>query len=366
VINRMIVSNILHRPVRTAVSILAVGIEVAMIMLVVGLTHGMLDESAKRVEGVGADILVQPPNASFLFGLSSAPVPIKIADRLREQPHVKAVAPVMFNVNTTAGFSVIYGIDMASFDAVTGGFVYHSGGPLKNPHDVLIDDIYARANHLKVGDTMRLLNHDFTVVGVVEHGKGSRIFIPLETAQEVANMQDKASIFYVRLTDRGYTDDTMDSIMRLLPGYKVLSIDEYMSMMTSNNLPGMDKFNHVMIGLAAVIGFMVIFLSMYTTITERTREIGILKSLGASKVFIIQAILRESSLMALVGIGVGYLGAELARKGMLAVFPTLTIELTAEWGAYAAILAIIGSLVGAFYPALKAARLDPVDALAYE
>lgn len=365
-INRMIISNILHRPVRTAVSILAVGIEVAMIMLVVGLTHGMLNENAKRVEGVGADVMVQPPNASFFLGLSSAPMPIKIADRLREQPHVKAVAPVLFNVNSTAGFSVIYGIEMESFDAVTGGFVYHSGGPLRNPQDMLVDDIYARANHLKLGDPVRLLNHDFNVVGIVEHGKGSRVFIPLETAEDIASTKDKASIFWVKLTDPGYTDDTIESIKQMLPHYGVLSIHDYMSLMTSNNLPLMDNFNHVMIALAAIIGFMVIFLSMYTTITERTREIGILKSLGASKVFIIQAILRESSLMALVGIGVGYLGAELARKGVLAAFPTMTIELTVEWAAYAALLAIIGSIIGAFYPALKAARLDPVDALAYE
>ena len=64
-VNRMILANVLHRPVRTIVSVLAVGIEVGMVLLVVGLTTGMLNESAKRVEGVGADVMVQPPGASF-------------------------------------------------------------------------------------------------------------------------------------------------------------------------------------------------------------------------------------------------------------------------------------------------------------
>jgi putative ABC transport system permease protein len=118
--------------------------------------------------------------------------------------------------------------------------------------------------------------------------------------------------------------------------------------------------------VAVAIGFLVIFLSMYTTITERTREIGILKSLGASKTYIIEAILREASLLALIGVGAGYAGTVLARKVILAAFPTLSVELTVEWALLAGLLAMAGSLVGAFYPALRAAQLDAVDALAYE
>jgi putative ABC transport system permease protein len=133
-----------------------------------------------------------------------------------------------------------------------------------------------------------------------------------------------------------------------------------------SNLPGLNAFITAMIAIAVGIGFLVIFLSMYTTITERTREIGILKSLGASKGYIIAVILREASLLSAVGILAGYGGAVLARKAVLAAFPTLTVELTAEWALYAASLALLGSLLGAFYPALRAAQLEPVDALAYE
>ena len=136
--------------------------------------------------------------------------------------------------------------------------------------------------------------------------------------------------------------------------------------MTSNNLPGLNVFTTVIIVIAVGIGFLVIFLSMYTTITERTREIGILKSLGASKGYIIAVILREASLLSAVGILAGYGVAVIIRKIILANFPTLVIELTVLWAGYAAVLAIAGSLLGAFYPAMRAAQLDPVDALAYE
>jgi putative ABC transport system permease protein len=362
----MVLQNLFHRPVRTAVSMLAVAIEVGMVMLVVGLTTGLLHESAKRVEGVGADILVQPPGASMFFGLTQSPMPIKIGDRLAEIPRVAGVAPTLFQFNSSGGLNLIYGIDMESFNRVTGGFVYHAGGPFEQPYDILVDDWYAKANHVKVGGTLNFLNHDFHVSGIVEHGKGARLFIPLQTAQDLSVAQGRASIFFVKCSDPAYADQVTAAIHKLLPGYQVLPVREYMSMMTSNNLPALQAFITVMIAVAVVIGFLVIFLSMYTTITERTREIGILKSLGASKLYIIEAILREAGLLAGVGTLAGYGGTVLARRIILASFPTLTIDLSTEWALWAALLAVAGTLIGAFYPALRAAQLDPVDALAYE
>ena len=365
-VNKLIVSNVLHRPIRTAVSILAVSIEVAMVILVVGLCHGLVNDSAHRTEGVGADILVQPSGASLFMGMSQASMPIKIADRLRELPRVLAVAPALFLVNSVKGLNIIDGIDLESFNAVSGGFVYHDGGPFQGPDDILVDNIYARANHVKVGQTLNLLNHNFRVAGIVEQGKGARMYILLNMAQDMMGTADKASIFYVKCTDRAFTDQTADAIRTLLPGYSVMPIQEYMTLMTSNNLPGLNYFITVMIGLAVGIGFLVIFLSMYTTITERTREIGILKSLGASKTYIISAILREAALLTAVGIIAGFIGSLIMRKVLIGLFPTLPVELTWDWRLYAGCLALLGSLVGAFYPALRAAQLDPVDALAYE
>ncbi len=363
---RMIFENIMHRPIRTLVSILAVAIEVGMVMLVVGMTHGMLHESAKRVQGVGADIMVQPPGASFFFGLTQAPMPIKIANRLEEIPHVLAVAPVLFLFNTRGGIDLIYGIDMASFNRVSGGFVYLRGGPFSGPYSILVDDWYQKAHNVRIGETLNFLNHDFHVSGIVEHGKGARLFVPLQTAEDLTGSHDKASIFYVRCTDPGYTKSVIESIHQLLPTHQILSIKEYMSLMTSNSLPALTAFITAMIAVAVIIGFLVIFLSMYTTITERTREIGILKSLGAGKGYIMKVILWEAGLLSILGVIAGYAGTVVVRKFIIAAFPTLTVELTVHWALWAGLLAIAGSLLGAFYPAIRAARLDPVDSLAYE
>jgi len=365
--NKLIVANILHRPIRTTVSILAVAIEVTLVLMVVGLTSGLLNDAARRTQGIGADIMVQPRGASFFFGLTSAPMPIKIGDRLAQVPHVLAVTPVLFQSNATGGgIGVIDGIDMESWKRVSGGFFYLAGGPFQGPYDALVDDVYAKANHVKLGQTLNLLNQNFRVAGIVEHGKLSRLFIPLSTAQDLSSAHDKASIFFVKCTDPAYTDDVLDTFHRLLPDAQIYSIKQYMTLMSSSNLPELTYFVTAMIAIAVSIGFLVIFLSMYTTITERTREIGILKSLGASKRYILEIILREAGLLCAAGIVVGLLVSVLARKAFVAAFPTLVVELTLGWGVKAAVLALAGSLVGAFYPALRASRLDPVDALAYE
>jgi putative ABC transport system permease protein len=366
--NKIVLSNLLHRPIRTGISVLAVAIEVGMVLLVVGLTGGMLNDSAKRVEGVGADVLVQPPNSSYFLAMTSAPMPIKIGDLIAQRvPHVQSVAPALLIFSSTGGLNLIYGIDLKSFDKVGGGFVYLAGGPFTGPYDILVDDWYARAHHSKVGESLNFLNHEFRVTGIVEHGKGARLFIPLATAQDLSGAHDKASIFFVKCTDPGYTESVISGIHSMLPDYRILSIQEYMSLMTSNNLPALNAFITAMVGIAVTIGFLVIFLSMYTTITERTREIGILKSLGASKAYIVELILRETVVISVLGMLAGFGATLLGRKLLIGAFPTLTIEFPSfQWAVWASLLALGGSLVGAFYPAFRAARLDPVDALAYE
>ena len=219
---------------------------------------------------------------------------------------------------------------------------------------------------MEVGQTINLLSHDFRLVGIVEHGKGSRVFIPLATAQDLFGSKDRASIFYVRCTDPSFTQLVKKEIRELLPKHEVRPIKEYMSLMTSNNMPALNSFIAVMIVVAVSIGFLVIFLSMYTTITERTREIGILKSLGASKGYIMSVILRETTLVCLLGIATGVVGTIFAKRAITEISPTIAILLTVEWAIWASLLALGGGLLGGIYPALRAAHADPVDALGYE
>jgi putative ABC transport system permease protein len=365
-IRYMIVQNVLHRPLRTFITVLAVAVEVTLVIIVVGLTSGLLLESAKRTEGVGADIMVQPPSASIFLAFSGAPMPTAIGTKLQQLDYVQAVAPVLTQFNSVNGLDVVFGIDPESFRAVSGGFVFYEGHDLQNPNDILVDDIYARAKKVKLGQPFRMLEHDFQVAGIVEHGKGARLFVLISTLQEMSGAHDKASIFFVKCDRTDHTPAVANEIGDLLPRYEIRPLKDYISRMTSSNLPGLGAFINVMIGIAVVIGFLVIFLSMYTTIIERTREIGVLKSLGASKSYIIRIVLSETTLLCIAGAVAGVGLSFLMRAIFIKLFPALTILITPGWILRAGLIAILGGLLGATYPAWMASRKDPVEALAYE
>jgi putative ABC transport system permease protein len=364
-IRYMILQNVLHRPLRTLITILAVAIEVTLVIIVVGLTSGLLSDSAKRIEGVGADIMVQPPSASVFMAFSGAPMPIAIGGKLEQLEYVQAVAPVLLQFNST-GLEIVYGIQQDSFKAVTGGFVFHEGHDLVDPNDIIVDDVYSKSKKIKLGQTIHVLEHDFHVVGIVEHGKGARLFVFMSTLQDMAGARDKASVFFIKCDRADHTVAVMDEIRELLPRYEIRPLKDFISLMTSSNLPGLGAFINVMIGIAVVIGFLVIFLSMYTTIIERTREIGVLKALGASKPYIVRIILSETTLLCVAGV-IGGIGLSfLMRSIFIKLFPTLTILITPSWILRAGLIAVIGGLLGSAYPAWLASRKDPVEALAYE
>lgn len=362
----MILANLVHRPVRSVISIIAIAVEVTLILLIVGLSLGMLNDAKSRTVGIGADLMVQPPGSSNLMGISGAPVPVKVADVLRKQPHVAVAAPVIWQLSTTGALEVIDGID-DSFTQLR-PFTYLAGGPMTAPFDCLIDDYIATSKNINVGDKIKILNNDFRVSGIVMNGRGARKFVPMSTLQDLIGAQNKASIFYVKVDDEKNINLVKQEIQNIpgMKGYKVLSMAEYLTMMTASNLPGLSQFITVVITVAVIIGFIVIFQAMYTAVMERTREIGILKSMGASKLYIVNVILRETVVLAIGGIIVGISLSLIVRRGIHAKLPTLPVQIEADWIAYAIIIAVVGAILGALYPAFKAAQKDPIEALAYE
>jgi putative ABC transport system permease protein len=365
--NKMVVANLVHRPTRSLIATSAIALEVVMILMVVALFYGLLNGSKESQMGVGADLMVMPPGASSVVGLTGAPIPIKVGDKLRQLPHVASAVPAVWWF-TSKPLEIIYGIDLASYDTLPPKFRYLSGGPFQGPYDVIVDDYFAGMNHVKVGDKIEILNHEFRISGVVPHGKGCRKCLPLATLQDLVSAQDRASVFYVKVDDPANADQVEKAIQEI-PGmekYSVRSMPEFLSTMTPDNLPGFDLAIKIVIGVAVIVGFLVIFQSMYTAVMERTREIGILKSLGASKWYIVNVVLRETALLAVVGIVAGILISMATRRVIMFERPVLRLFWSNEWVLRATLIAVVGALAGALYPALKAAQRDPIDALAYE
>jgi putative ABC transport system permease protein len=366
--NRLVLGNLLHRPLRSSISILAVAIEVTMILSIVGIMVGIIQGSRTQTNGIGADLIVRPPNQTFLVGVSGAPAPAKIADVLRKLPHVAVASPVIQQISTQTAVETIWGIDYESFNALR-PFVFLSGSPFQGPDDVIVDDFFARSGKgYHVGDSIPILNHTFRICGIVEHGKGGRKFLPIKTLGALLGAENNATLFYVK-TDNPDNEALVKQEVQAVPGlsaYQVQTVQEVLSMLTPEHLPGFNIALHIVISIAVVVGFLVIFQAMYTAVLERTREIGILKSLGASRIYIINLVLRETAFLSLVGILLGIGAAFLIKAGMSARLPTQPFPISSGWIVATILIALGGALVGAMYPALKAARKDPIEALAYE
>lgn len=366
--NKLVLANLFHRPLRSLISIFAVAIEVVMILSIVAIFMGMLDDQKQRTNGIGADVVVMPPNASFMNGVSGAPMSARLAEVLAKLPHVTVAAPVISNFSMTGSVEILYGIDYQSYNALK-PFTFLEGGPFQGPYDVIVDDVFARAapgHH--VGDSINIYNHSFRICGVVESGKGGRKLAPINTLGSLMGSDGKASVVYLKADSPASDQAIIGEIhaTRGLENYKVQTMADLISLYTPARFPGFNLALNVVISIAVIVGFLVIFQSMYTAVLERTREIGILKSLGSSKFTIVSVVLRETGVLAIAGVLLGISGTFGVRALLGMKYPTFSFEMTAVWIGWGALIAFAGSLLGALYPAWLAARKDPIDALAYE
>jgi len=360
---QMFWGSIAARPLRSLLSIIAIAIQVVLVLMIVGLTSGVISEWGKRVEGVGADIIVQPPNSSIFFAFSSAVMQESLGEQIGGLSGVDVVAPTVI-LNEPKNLIMVYGIDYKRFNALSKGFLFRAGRPFEGPDEVIADDIIVQTRHLKLGSQVMLLNHSFALVGIVAHGKGARFFIPIRTAQEIAGAERRVSMFYVR--SKGDTEATRAQILQLLPDNSVRSLAEYVTLMTSSNLPQLRPFTRTMVALGIVVSFLVVLLNMHTMVMERTREIGILKALGLSRFDVVRMLLGETLIITLMGAVIGIAATFLTQAILKEINPGLTILITPAWIFSSVLLAIVGAAMGATYPALRAASYDPVVALAYE
>jgi putative ABC transport system permease protein len=363
-VNKLVVENLKHRPVRTLLSITAIAVEVTMILTLVGVSRGMLEDSQRRARGVGADIWVRPPNSSVI-SFSAASMSEKLVDFLEKQPHiVLATGSVAHGIG---GIEQITGVDLEKFSRMSGGLKYLEGGPFRNPDDIIVDERYAEQNKLKVGSVVKLANRDWRVCGVVEPGKLARLLLPLPIVQEMSGSTGKVSQIFLKLDNKENLNTALADLKQKMPEHKIYSIEEFTSLFSVNNVPGLRAFIGVVVTLSVVVGFLVVFLSMYTAVLERTREIGILKSLGASPAYVLGLLVRETMVLAVVGAAVG-ICLSFGTRALVDGFagPSLTQMIVTDWWLISTAIAIAGAVLGTIYPGWKAVHQDALEALSYE
>lgn len=335
-----------------------------MMLTLVGLSRGMLEEAGKRAKGVGADIWIRPPGSSAI-SFSSAPMDERLVGFLAKQEGV-AVATGTIS-QPIGGIDTVTGVDIAKFTELNGGFKYLSGGAFQHEDDIVVDDRYAKANDLRVGSTLKILNKNWRVSGIFESGKLARIVMPMRRLQELTGNTGKLTQIFVKLADSKRTDEYVKKFKGQMKDYSIYSVEEFTSLFSVNNVPGLRQFITVVIVLSVIVGFLVVFLSMYTAVLERTREVGILKSLGAGPGYVLSMLLRETFLLAVVGSLLG-IAFSFGTRWLILEFAgaSLTPMVTMDWWPIAAVISIGGAVLGAMYPGWKAITQDALEALSYD
>ncbi len=361
---RLALSNLSQRKMRSAISILALSVGICLFMVLWGLVNGVLNEFTERIRGIGADItVIRSGSNPLLFG--SGVLPYKMAEELRTIDGVQTVSPVLIWKTQIGGAPYnVFGIEPENFQDLGGELIFIDGRPLQTLDEMFIDSRIASQEGLSVGDSL-VLGQPFEIVGIVRPGVGTRVFMHYEKMAELTSQPGRVSLFFVRADTPEAVDRVSKTILARFKGVNTQFMSNIAASM-SKYLNSLNQFIGAINYTTLIISALVILLSMYTTVVERTREIGILKSLGASRAYILTAIMTEAFALSLLG---AILGIALAVGSSAVIewkFQLLTVEITAELALRSLALGLVVGCIGALYPALWAARQDPLEALVYD
>jgi putative ABC transport system permease protein len=362
----LVLSNLAHRPARTLVSIAGIALGVLLVVFTVGLAHGLLRERGKREANIGAEIMLRPSGSIGLTGAPSFTIHIAHGAELARIPGVRTAVPIgQFLDKSDSGFGsrLIEGIPYQEYAALN-HMTIKEGRGLQSGDEVIVDAAWQQERNVAVGSNIEIFERPFKLVGVYEPPGGGRMKIPLATMQDQVGSENRCNTILVACDDPNQQERIAGLIKERFPDDQLLLTRELPELYQSS-VPALNVFLKVVVSVAATISTLVILLAMYTTVTERTRQIGILKSLGMSKRSIAWVIEQEAILVSVLGVGIGVLLMLLARFVVMRS-TSLVVDVEPKWIVISLVVGLIGGSIGALYPALRAARQDAVDALSYE
>jgi putative ABC transport system permease protein len=299
---------------------------------------------------------------------SNASVSTTYAQRLLEIEGVQSTVPVIRNITSNTkerwGVQQIDGVEWQPFAEMNDIQIVEGQAAIAND-EVVLDKRRMTETNSKLGETTEVYGKPYKIVGVFAPPSGARIKMSLAAMQDALQAPNKCTYILVKLKEGANVEEVAARINEQLPGNKI-NLTRDLVIDAQERIPALNLFLRVLVGLGAVVSTIFVLLSMYTTITERRKEIGILKSLGASKSFIIRVIEGEAFLIGILGILLGFIVSFLASFIIQKSFEGLEFEFSRGWILTAIAIAVGGSLVGALYPAWRASDIDPVLVLTNE
>ena len=400
------IANVLHHKLRSALGALGVAIGVCMLVTLSGLARGSLNEVADRWEAVNADLIVYPArwldNITTIDGGGLSQADAAEVGRItvggNPSPAIERVVPVFLSRASIGGQEHnVVGVEPADLPSLLGRGQILPGGrcfdadgafakwlkaELEAPGDgvldispeelarrggleMVIDTRLAAKAKLEVGSGVNAAGHDYTVGGIVPAGALARAFIPRATAWYLFDGRpERYTMLFAKLREDVPPGAVLNRI-RATKRLNAVTTGEYRSMLESR-FGIMYVYVDAVNAVTLVVAFLFILVTLYTMVIQRTREIAILRSMGAARLYILREVLAESLILTFLGAAAG-VGLSLAAAAIIqAALPLLTVTITWEWIATAAVVALVGGTAAAMYPGWCAIRVDVVEALNFE
>ena len=394
-------ANVTHHKLRSLLSALAVGIGIMLMLVSNGLATGSLAEVDQRMQSVDAELVVLPAQENIIF-TNGAPFRRGHEQHLRQAadetgPLASEVIPVFFGQVKMGGQQQrLFGVDPRQMAAFLGPRRVLAGKLFDRAHtlvdrlqagatapadmsdpafqafiadglELVIDERLQRVGGYRVGDEIQIMGQVFRIAGIIETGVAGRVFAPLQTLREIVLAGEaSASMYFVKLR-RGLDPVAVaERLQRDLGSDVRVELKSDYGRLLRDSFAQVSLYLNASSGVALVACFLFILLTMYTTVIERTREIGILKSLGVGRGGLVRLAINEALLISLGGVAIGITLAFLVRGSLLVYKPLLTVELASRQLAAAIIIGVVGGVLSALYPGYRAARLDPAAALSAE